>query len=228
MTERRISFHAIALAVLVCGLEFLFFLGDSALFRTEGNISWRQRAIIDFGVWSNAVEFSLGQGGTRPADLVRFLAHPLIHRTTLDALLSGTFILVAFRVLEGTARDFTLVLTFVGSAVAGASCFFLISGSQYPLTGASAGYLGLFGFATAALVMMGAATGRSMDRIARTIIVIPLLFLGIELVIGMLIGGTGRWVADLGGYLAGFLVAPPLMGARYAVLIDGIAGMLRK
>ncbi len=228
LTDRPISFHAIALAVLICGLEFLFFLGDSALFHAEGSISWRHRAIIGFGVWSNSVEFLPGQGGTGIGDPVRFITFPLIHRTTLDALLSATFILVVFRVVQGSTRDFALVLTFLGSAVVGAACFYQFSGSQLPLTGASAGYLGLFGFAAAALVMAEAVTGQPIGRIGHTIIILPALFLGFELVMGMLIGGSGRWIADLSGYMAGFLAAPPLMGVRYGVLIERIADRLRK
>ena len=225
----RLPFVAVLLAVVMVIPEMLIFLGDFWPGTLPGSgAGLRGFTVTTFGFWPGLIEMRFEQGSLGLEEALRFMTYPLVHLSAVDAAFSVVFVLVAFRIITGIAHETFYLATFFGSSALGALAYYFLAASDYPLAGASPGFLGLFGLAAAATVMSGkAGRGQPLDIGERTILILPVLLIGFELVSSMLFGGRGQWVADLTGFLAGFLVAPLVFEVPYSRLLGGLLRLLR-
>ena len=227
--EMRPRAGAIALAVLIAVPELLFFFADRSFGLLDaGADELRRQAVVSFGFWPGQIHGQLESGSFGLNGLTVFVSYPLVHLSAVNAIFSILFILVVLRLLSGILRQSHCLMVFFGSAALGALAYYFLSGSDFPLMGASPGFLGLFGVAAAVAVMAGGPGGNpSIGRVGRTMLILPALLIGFEIVASLLFGGRGRWVADLAGFAAGFLAAPFIFDVPHSRLLARILQLLK-
>ena len=220
---------AIALAVLIAAPELLFFLAElpfGLIFDQAANL--RGQAVVSFGFWPGQVEIQVDDGSFGFLDMFAFVTYPFIHLSAVNAVFSILFVLVVHRFVLGLVREVSCLAIFLGSSAFGALGYYFFAGIDFPLIGASPGYLGLFGVAAAIAVLIGRSAGESsLNPIARTVLILPALLIGFEVIASLLFGGRSRWVADLAGFSAGFLLAPLVLDIPYSRLVAKIMQLLK-
>lgn len=227
--EMRPRGAAIALAILIAVPELLFAVADMPFGLFDGGAAdLRRLAVVSFGFWPGHIHGQLEGGSFGLNGLTVFVSYPLMHLSAVNAIFSILFILVVLRLLSGIVRQSHCMIVFFGSAALGALAYYFLAGSDFPLVGASPGFLGLFGVAAAVAVMAGGSEGNpSIGRVGRTMLILPALLIGFEIVASLLFGGRGRWVADLAGFAAGFLAAPFLFDVPHSRLFAKILQLLK-
>lgn len=193
----------IALAAVIGGLEAMFQLADAGLIGGQAGVGWRLAAVRDYAVMGEIVDWMLANNLYPPEHLLRFVTYPLIHGGAVHAVFVVVFVLAIGKMVAEVFSPLAFLAVFLVSAVAGALGFTLLTGAEYPLLGGYPGVYGLIGAFTFLLWMNLAAVGANS---ARAFTLIGAL-LGIQLVFGLIQGSFGNAVADLSGFVAGFLLS---------------------
>lgn len=194
-----------AIAVVIMGIELMFFLGNAGLIGGREAVGWRLAAIRDWAVVDPVWQWMWANMAFPPRQAARWLAYPLIHQGFTHAALVTVFVLALGNAVAPVYRGWRLGLLFFGSALAGGLAYVIVWNADLPLFG---GYPGAYG-------MIGAftyLTQRGLTRAdpSRAFLLIGLL-LAIQPVFGVLTGGglswLPPWTADLGGAAAGYGLA---------------------
>lgn len=137
-----------------------------------------------------------------------WITHAFLHGGPLHLVMNtAVFLALGGYVARGIGSVRFMIL-FVVSAIAGALCFALLSDTRGPMVGASGVLFGLIGALKCWEGRYILATGASSFRFWGTII--GLVLINVLLGLFPLGGGDLAWQAHLGGFVAGFLVAPVL------------------
>jgi membrane associated rhomboid family serine protease len=142
-----------------------------------------------------------------------FLTHAFLHGGLLHLFMNtGIFLALGSMLAKGLGTQQFLVL-FTVSAIGGALLFALISNPQGPLVGASGALFGFIGALKRWEWRWIAATGASSQKFWGTILGLA----GINVVLALTFQGAEiAWEAHLGGFIAGWLIAPMLAPGRAA------------
>lgn len=190
----------LVLVIPMIAVEALFALGARGLIGGPDALGWRLAAIERFGVFTAVLEWMRAGGGADPAQLVRALAYPFVHLSFTHALFVIVFILAIGKMVGEIFRPWATLAVFFGAALAGAAVHTMVLGEPGPLVGGYPAVYGLIGaFSFVQWVYLG-AIGAERHR-AFTLIA---MLLGIQLIFGVLFGGTRGWVVDLAGFATGF------------------------
>ena len=193
----------IALAVVIGGLEIMFQLAERGIIGGQAGVGWRLAAIRDFAMSDAVVEWMLANGVYPTEHLRRFVTYPLIHPSFTSAVFVVVFILAIGKMVAEVFSPIAVLLVFWVSAIAGALGFALILDPPYALTGGFPGVYGLIGAFTFLLWTNLVSTGGSG---ARAFALIGVL-MAIQLLFGLLNADFGNFVAELSGFVAGFLMS---------------------
>ncbi|PTX57124.1 rhomboid family protein [Litoreibacter ponti] len=190
------------IAGLIAAVEIIFQAGAAGLAGDARAVGWRLDALQDYAFFPRVMGAMWEQGYYPYEHMRRFVTFPFVHRSFIDAAFGCVIVLAIGKSVGevfGTAR---FLIVFFASAVLGAFVYGL-TGDDFPLVGAYTGGYGLIGAFTFMLWVSLAATGENEMR-AFTLIA---FLMGIQLVFGLLFGGGLGWVADLFGFIAGFILA---------------------
>lgn len=142
-----------------------------------------------------------------------FVTHAFLHGGAIHLLLNGAIFLGIGGMLAHVLGAGRFIALFVICAIGGAIAFGVIADFNGPLVGASGAIFGFFGALKRYEWKYIQATGASAQRFWRTIA--GLVAINVLLAF-MTIGGAGvAWQAHLGGFIAGFLIAP-VLAPRFA------------
>lgn len=180
--------------------ELLFAAVDAGLM---GHGLGRGTLYDAFGYWDSDFErLVAGQGLNLPL-LWSPLSYAFMHGGWLHLLMNGAAFLGLGHLISQLIGVRRLAMIFVGTAVAGALTYSVISDFPGPLVGASGVVFGLIGTLTAweerTLRMRGEDRTAIWQRILGLVAINALLDLGL--------GGVLAWEAHLGGFMAGWLMA---------------------
>ncbi len=140
-----------------------------------------------------------------------FVTHALLHGGLLHLFMNTAIFLSIGSILAhqlGTARFLTL---FVGAAIGGALLFALLAETRGPLVGASGALFGFFGALKRWEWRWISASGASSRRFWGTII--GLVVINLLLAVSFQ-GAEIAWQAHLGGFIAGWFIAPMIAPKR--------------
>ncbi len=188
-----------AMAVVIGGIEVLFWLGGAGLLPNMAES--RNFAIQDWSYFDPLWDRMIEHGEFSPRIAARSLSYALIHESPLHTGLALAFFL-GFGNAVGRQFDAAAMLAlFFGSTLAGALAYGLTN-ADAPLLGGYPGVFGLIG-SYVFLLMAGNEIRGRRGRMALTLVS---MMLGLQMLSWFL---TGRldWVADLAGFLAGFLLS---------------------
>ena len=192
----------VALFAVIAVVELWFTLGPNFVSGTD-TVAWRMQAIERFGVNPQVVQWMI-EKNLYPLDhIARFVSFSFIHSSMLNTAVSCALFLAMGKMVGSAFPSTALLVFFLGSALVGAMVFSLSAPDGGWLFGSFTGIYGLIGAYTFMMWLTfrvhKAPQGQAFHLIA--------FLMGIQLVFGMIFGGNSTWIADLFGFLTGFVLS---------------------
>ncbi len=207
----------VALVLFIMGIELAFSLGARGLVGGPGAVGWRVEAIQNYAFSADILDWMIETGRWPFEHIIRFVTYPFVSGNFTQALFVSVFVLAMGKMVGEVFGGLAMLLIFVLSGIGGALVYALVLDPSYPLIGGFPPVYGLIGAFTWLLwhnlSLVGANQARAFNLIA--------VLMGIQLLFGLLFGGTSDWVADLGGFATGF-------GLSFLLAPGGWARILRK
>lgn len=192
-----------ALAIVIIGVEIVFYLGSTGLVGGDEGIAWRLQAQQQFAYRPDLFTW-MWQSGNWPGEhVVRVFSYLFLHGNFTHALFGAVIVLALGKMVGEVFHPVAALLVFLVSGAAGAVAYTVIWPEPVTLIGSYPGAYGFIGAFTFLLWVRLRVTG---DNQMRAFSLIAML-LGIQLLFGALFGGNGDWVADLVGFATGFALS---------------------
>lgn len=193
----------LALFLAILGIEIVFAMGARGLIGGVQAVGWRQAAIQTYGFNGDVMRWML-ENRLFPAEhLLRFVTYPFIHSGFTHALFAGAMLLAMGKFVSEVFSQWATLAVFMLSSACGAIVYGLVVTDQPWLFGAFPGVYGLIGGFT---YLMWLRLGEMGARQVRAFSLIGFL-MGIQLVFGLLFGANNQWLADVTGFVSGFLLS---------------------
>jgi membrane associated rhomboid family serine protease len=184
-------------------MEVVLMSGAAGIAGGADAIGWRSDALQRFALSPEMLDQMLAAGRFNSDYAMRFLTYPIVHGNFTHALFATVFILALGKFVAEVYRAWAVIAVFFGGVIAGGLAYSLVPGLRIALFGAYPGAYGLIGAFT---FIIWARLGAEHANRARAFTLIGFL-LGIQLLFGVLFGGSPDWIADLAGFGAGFLMS---------------------
>lgn len=191
------------LALPMIAMEVVLSLGSSGLAGGMEGAGWRLQALERFVFSPQLMAAMMEAGQYPPQQVARLVSYPFVHGGVTHALFVVVILLALGKMVGEVFRWWAVLAIFFAAAVAGAFAFMVVPGNAAPLFGGYPAVYGLIGGFTFLLWVNLAAVGSNRYR-AFTLIG---FLLGFQLLFGLLFGGGYEWVADLAGFVTGFLLS---------------------
>lgn len=193
----------LALFLVILVVEAAFSLGTRGMIGGPEAVGWRNNAIQTYGFNADIMAWMLDNGRYPREHLIRLMSYGFVHGTFTHALFAGAMLLALGKFVGDVFNQWATLALFLISLAAGAVVFGLLAGGTPWLLGAFPGVYGLIGGFT---YLMWLKLGQMGAQQYRAFTLIGFLLL-IQLIFGLLFGGNGEWLADVGGFAAGFLAS---------------------
>lgn len=194
-----------AMAAVFCGFELVFALSAAGLLPGS---DWRTAVYIHgafFDLWFDEL---MDGGAVPPWFWSSWVTHAFLHGGALHlAMNTAVFLALGGFIARGIGTARFLILFFT-TAIAGALVFGILATTNAPMVGASGALFGFIGALKCWEWRFIQRTGAPANRFWGTII--ALILINVMLAFSMPGGGSLAWEAHLGGFLAGFAIAPLL------------------
>ena len=200
----------------IVAMELVVSAGTLGLAGGATGVGWRQEALQRFALSPEMLDQMIGTGRWTWDYLMRFISYGFVHGSFTHALLAAVFILAMGKFVAEIFSPWSVLAVFFIPLALGGVAYSLIPGVKMALFGAYPGAYGLIGAFT---FIIWARLGAENANRARAFTLIAFL-LGIQLIFGVIFGGSPDWVADLVGFAAGF-------GLSFLVGPGGPAHLLR-
>lgn len=200
----------------IVAMELVVSAGTLGLAGGATGVGWRQEALQRFALSPEMLDQMIGTGRWTWDYLMRFISYGFVHGSFTHALLAAVFILAMGKFVAEIFSPWSVLAVFLIPLALGGAAYSLVPGVKMALFGAYPGAYGLIGAFT---FIIWARLGAENANRARAFTLIAFL-LGIQLMFGVLFGGSPDWVADLAGFAAGF-------GLSFLVGPGGPAQLLR-
>ncbi|WP_170414922.1 rhomboid family intramembrane serine protease [Ruegeria atlantica] len=198
----------VALVLFIMGIELAFTLGSRGLVGGPAAVGWRLDALQSYSFSPGIFHWMIENGRWPFEHVIRFVTYPFVSGSFTQAVFVSVFVLAMGKMVAEVFGGFQMLVIFVLSGVGGALAYALLLNPNFPLVGGFPPVYGLIGAFTWLLWRKLSLVGENQSRAFSLIAVL----MGIQLVFGLLFGGTSDWVADLGGFAIGFglsfLLAP--------------------
>ena len=206
----------VALALVIGGIELVFQLGARGLVGGQAGVGWRLGALNAFAYSPELMARMWETGQFPPRQLARIVTYPFVHLGFGHVLFVLVFLLALGKMVAELFHPLAFLAIFFGSAIAGALAYTLLAGDPVALVG---GYPAVYGLIGAYTFILWVGLGSQGQNRMRAFSLIGFL-MGIQLVFGV-IGGSNRWwVAELGGFMAGFGLSFVLSPGGFARVRD--------
>lgn len=191
------------LALTIGGIELLFALGALGWVGGPGAVGWRIEAIQSHAFSAQILDWMISNRYFPLEHMARFVTYPFVHVSFTHTLFVVVFVLALGKMVGEIFSTWALFAVFFGAAIVGALAYGLVVSDATWLVGGYPAVYGLIGAFTFLLWVNLAAVGANKYR-AFTLIAV---LLSIQLLFGLLFGGTREWVADLAGFATGFFLS---------------------
>lgn len=191
-----------ALAIFVAGIEMLLSAAGRGYIGGAAGVGWRQHALERYAFFGDLFDVMLARGQWPLGQVARFVTYPFIHYGFSHALFVVVFLLALGKMVAEVMGTFAFFAVFVASAVMGALVYALALNDPMPLVG---GFPAVYGLIGAYTWMLWTTLGRVGAPQVRAFTLIGVL-LGIQLVFGLMFGSSNEWVAEVVGFITGFLM----------------------
>ena len=194
-----------AMAAILIAFEAAFQLGEAGIiFPAETRME-----VYYYGAFWDLYFEGFRDGHEVPLEFwTSFVTHAFLHGSLLHLVMNGVIFLGLGGMIAHVIGPVRFVILYALTAIAGALVFGLIATTNGPLVGASGAIFGFFGILKAWEWRYLRVHGGSYRRFWGTIG--GLIAINIALYFFFPGGGQLAWEAHLGGFIAGFLLAPVL------------------
>lgn len=204
----------VALALIIGGIELMFQVGSYGLIGGPDAVGWRIGAMEDYGFFDTVFEAMRAQGDWPFEHVRRFFTYAFVHYSFTHALMAIVFILALGKMVGETFGNLAVLIVFTVATLFSSLIYGLVLSTATPLLGA---YPAAYGFIGAYTFILWLGLGRMQENRMRAFTLIGML-MGLQLVFGLIFGGSPDWIADLSGFVAGFVTA--------ALLVPGAVGRI--
>ena len=203
---------------VIMGVELIFTLAEQGLIGDARAVGWRLNAITDYGFSGVAFDWMLRNGQMPFEYAIRVFSYMFLHTGLTGAVFAGVILLAMGKLVGEVMGQFAVVILFVFSGVFGVVVFGFITDQPW-LIGAYPSVYGLIGAYTFLLWQRMAGQG------ARQLSAFRLIgfLMGIQLIFGVFFITGQDWIAELAGFVCGFLLSAIVMPggiARIRALIQ--------
>ncbi|UYV36180.1 rhomboid family intramembrane serine protease [Rhodobacteraceae bacterium D3-12] len=189
--------------LVMLGIELAFTLGAQGVVGGPEAIGWRLGAVQDYG-FSGGIFDQMRARNLWPSEhLLRFVSFLFVHASLTHMIVAGVMLLALGKFVGEVFAGWAVALVFLGSGMGGAAIWGLLLNEPGYLYGAFPGVYGLIG---AFSYVLWLRLGESGENQWRAFVLIGFL-MGIQLLFGILFGARSDWLADLGGFVCGFLLS---------------------
>ena len=193
-----------ALALPLIAMELVLTAGESGLIGGGNGIAWRGEAVQTFGFVPDLLRGAWARGQYLPDEPWRLFSYVLVHGSFTNTLFAVVILLALGKMVGEIFRWWAVAVIWFGASVLGVVVYTLVLPANSAwFFGAFPADYGLIGAFTFLLWMRLAGTGSNQYR-AFTMIG---LLMFVQLVFGLLFGGGYGWVAELAGFVTGFLLS---------------------
>lgn len=190
------------LLIPVVAMELVLSAGSMGIAGGPAGIGWRQDALQQFAL-APAMLSRMAETGIWPFEMWRrFLTYPFVHGSLTHALFVAVFILAIGKMVAEVFRPWAVLAIFFASAIVGGVVYSLTPGAEIALFG---GYPPVYGLIGAFTWLIWARLGERNENRMRAFAFIGFL-LGVQLLFGLIFGAGLDWVADVAGFVTGFLL----------------------
>ena len=192
----------IGLAVIIALVEARFQLGEAGMLGAQ-SIGLRLEWFNDFAFLGPVFDWMVVNQRFPPEHLLRFVTYPFLHYDAVHAAIAAVLLLAMGKFVAERFAQWAVIVVIAVSAVAGALAWGLILDSERPLAGFYPAAYGLIGAYTFTLLLFYERTGESQLKAFQLIAILVVL----QILFQFIGGGGFDWIADLAGFVAGFLVS---------------------
>jgi membrane associated rhomboid family serine protease len=208
-----------ALALPMIAMELVLTLAEHGVVGGPQGIGWRLQAVERFGLFPELLKYQWETGGQPLAELYRLVSYVLVHGSFTNALFAIVMFLALGKMVGEVFRWWGVLVIFAGSAAIGGAAYgLLVPGIRMQLIGAYPAVYGLIGAFTfliwTNLARVGASKYRAFSLIG--------MLLAVQLVFGVLFGGSWDWVAEVTGFVVGFLLSFVVSPGGFRRVVDQI------
>ncbi|PIE13387.1 MAG: rhomboid family intramembrane serine protease [Rhodobacterales bacterium] len=193
----------VAIFLIMLVVEAAFTLGNQGFIGGPQAVGWRLAALSEYGFINDRFDYMVKTNTWFARELMRLITYPFLHGSMTHMIMGGVMLLAMGKFVGDVFAGWAVAVVFFASAIGGAVIWALLLDSKYPLIGAFPGVYGLIGAFTFLLWLRLGQLGENQMR-AFTMIG---FLMGIQLVFGILFGSDTQWVADVAGFLVGFLMS---------------------
>lgn len=185
-----------------------------------GQLGLRQDLWLRLAFFPEALRALWAEGYVPPREWLRLVSFSFIHAGFTHLLFVAVILLALGKFVGEVFRWWAVLAVFAVSAAAGAVVSALLPFVTQAVFGGYPGVYGLIGAFTYVLLVGARVTGAHP---ARAFSMIAFL-LGAQLVFGLAFGGGTDWVADIGGFVAGFALSFAVSPVGWARLVARLRG----
>ncbi|WP_315900496.1 rhomboid family intramembrane serine protease [Maritimibacter alkaliphilus] len=199
----------------IMAMEVVLSLGSWGVVGGPQAIGWRLTAIQRFSFSGEIFDWMVENRRFPPEHMLRFVTYPFVHPAFTSALFSGVMLLALGKWVGEVIHGLAMLVVFFASAIVGALAYGFFTEDPMPLMGAFPPVYGLIGVFTH---LMWIRLGQIGQKQARAFTLIGML-MALQLLFGLLFGAHSDWVADLAGFVTGFVLTPLLVPGGFAALL---------
>ncbi len=183
--------------------ELILQAADRGFLGGPAGIGWRLDAITSYGFFDAIFDWML-QTGQFPAEhLLRFVSYAFVHGGLGHAAFAIVLTLAIGKMVAEAFSQTAFLVIFFASTVVGALAYGVLANSNQPLIGAYPPAYGLIGGMSFILWVKARVEGTNPWRAFSLIA----FLLGIQIFFKLVFGGGDDWVADLAGFVTGFVLS---------------------
>lgn len=183
--------------------EAIFQLGARGILGDAAAAGWRIEAFNAMAFLPQQFDRAVETGDWRLRDIARLLSYSFVHMGFAHVAFVCVFVLALGKMAGEVFHPLGVLAVFFGSAIMGAVVYAVALDDPMALIGGFPAAYGMIGAYTFLLWTGLGAMGMNRIRAFQLIGVL----MGIQLVFGLLFGTGNSWVAELTGFVTGFLLS---------------------
>lgn len=206
------------LFLAMAGIEAGLFLAEAGIIGGPGAVGWRLALIRDFGFSGDLFDWMVANGRFPLTEVTRVLSYSFIHLGFTHAIFALVLLLALGKMVAEAMGQAAFLIVFFVSGISGAVLYALVLNDPVWLVGAYPNVYGLIGAYSFVMWRRLASLGEQQFRAFYLIAVL----MGLQLLWGVFFDTGTQWLAELFGFVTGFMLCFLLAPGEWTKLRDRV------